>query len=422
MQFPSTFMLGAATAAHQVEGNNKNSDCWAMEQMPHSMYNEPSLDAVDHYNRFREDIDLMADAGLNTYRFSIEWARIQPSPDSFDADQIAHYRQVLTYCHAKNITPIVTMHHFSSPKWLIEEGGWENEQTIARFVAYCTYVANELGDLMEYVCTINEANMGLQLVKIIQAMTQESAPEVQVGVKAGNNDSMHEYMSSLSTLFGGLPAHEIACFLSPRTDFGDTLIMRAHEAARDAMKQLCPHLKIGLTLSIYDYQAQVGGEELAYKEYENDFLHYLPYLQQDDFFGLQNYTRKLIGPNGTIAPPKDSPLSEMGYEIYPDAVANVIRFVHQHLKKPIIVTENGVATQDDSCRIAFIDQALQGVQHCIQDGIPVAGYIYWSLLDNYEWQLGFNRHFGLIEVNRQTQQRTPKESLRHLGSYLSNVL
>ena len=127
------FLIGAATAAHQVEGNNVNSDCWAMEQMEFTSYNEPSLDAVDHYNRYAEDIRLLVEAGLNAYRFSIEWARVEPEPGVFSEQEIRHYRDVLACCHANGVEPIVTMHHFSSPKWLIQQGGWEAEETIEKF-------------------------------------------------------------------------------------------------------------------------------------------------------------------------------------------------------------------------------------------------------------------------------------------------
>jgi beta-glucosidase len=120
--FPKEFLLGAATAAHQVEGNNTNSDFWTMEQIPQSLFKEPSLECLDHYNHYREDIDLLAGAGLNAYRFSIEWARIQPDKDTFDQKEIYHYRDMISYCREKGVSPIVTMHHFSSPKWLIQEG------------------------------------------------------------------------------------------------------------------------------------------------------------------------------------------------------------------------------------------------------------------------------------------------------------
>ena len=127
------FMLGAATAAHQVEGNNIHNDYWVQEHLPHSSFNEPSLDAVDHYHRYEEDIELLAKAGLNTYRFSVEWARIQPEPDAWVLEEVEHYRKVIKCCLKHHVTPVVTMHHFTSPKWLISEGGWENPDTVDKF-------------------------------------------------------------------------------------------------------------------------------------------------------------------------------------------------------------------------------------------------------------------------------------------------
>ena len=147
MSLPKGFLIGAATAAHQVEGNNIHSDYWAQEHMEYTSFNEPSGAACDHYNRYEEDIRLMAEAGLNAYRFSIEWARIEPQPGVFDENEIAHYRKVLECCHANGVEPIVTMHHFTSPRWLIEQGGWEAEATVERFARYCRYVVEQLGDL-----------------------------------------------------------------------------------------------------------------------------------------------------------------------------------------------------------------------------------------------------------------------------------
>ena len=163
---PQDFLVGAATAAHQVEGNNIHSDYWAMEHMKYGNFNEPSLDAVDHYNRYEEDIKMVAEAGLNAYRFSIEWARIEPKQGVYDENEIEHYRKVLTCCRENGVEPIVTMMHFTSPKWLIENGGWENEATVEAFKNYCQYVTEQLGDLMHYVCTINEANIGIQVAAI----------------------------------------------------------------------------------------------------------------------------------------------------------------------------------------------------------------------------------------------------------------
>lgn len=287
------FLLGASTAAHQVEGNNIYSDCWALEQMEKSSYKEPSLDAVDHYNRYEEDIRIMREAGLNAFRFSIEWARIEPVKGKYDENEIRHYEKVLKCCHDNGITPVVTMHHFSSPKWLISEGGWENEDTVLSFAGYCGYVAEKLGHLMEYVCTINEANMGLQIAAVAKDMMQRMGINPQVGMNFDLPEEMKKRRGQEAEVFGLAPGQPVNTFLSMRTEEGDRLIMRAHDAARKAMKEKCPHLKIGLTLSLYDLQAEPGGEAEAEKIWEDDFAHYLPWIQEDDFIGVQNYTRKL---------------------------------------------------------------------------------------------------------------------------------
>ena len=167
-KFQKGFFVGAATAAHQVEGNNIYSDCWAQEQLKYSIFQEPSLDAVDHYNRYQEDIEYMADAGLNAYRFSIEWARIEPEQGKFVEIEIEHYRNVIRCCREKGLEPFVTLHHFSSPLWVIQKGGWESEDVIQYFAEYVEYVMKKLGNEIKYVCTINEANMGLQIASIME--------------------------------------------------------------------------------------------------------------------------------------------------------------------------------------------------------------------------------------------------------------
>ena len=421
MSLPKGFLIGAATAAHQVEGNNIHSDYWAQEHMQYTSFNEPSGAACDHYNRYEEDIRLMAEAGLNAYRFSIEWARIEPQPGVFDENEIAHYRKVLECCRANGVEPIVTMHHFTSPRWLIEQGGWEAEATVERFARYCRYVVEQLGDLFTYACTINEANMGLQIAAItkryMQMMKAQSAEgKVQVGINLGDTlkERMKKQAAENRKIFG-TPNPQV--FVSSRTPEGDLLVMKAHQAAKAAMKAVKPELQIGITLSLHDIQSLPGGEEAAAREWEEEFMHYLPYIRDDDFFGVQNYTRTLMGPDGSLPVPDGAKTTQMGYEFYPQALGHVIRTVHKSLPIPLIVTENGVAVSDDSRRVAFIEEALRGVDSCIEDGIPVKGYMYWSLLDNFEWQKGFSMTFGLIAVDRATQQRSPKRSLTFLGGY-----
>ena len=425
MIFSKEFYIGAATAAHQVEGNNIHSDYWALEHMKTTSFAEPSLDAVDHYNRYEEDIRLMADAGLNAYRFSIEWARIEPQEGMFDEKELEHYRAVIRCCKEHGIEPIVTLHHFTSPKWLISKGGWEAETTPAYFARYTKYVMERLGSELKYVCTLNEANMGIQVAMIAQRYMQQMMAKmaatktdgtVQVGLNlekmmaARAQEGMQENMAVF-----GVPKAET--FVSPRTAQGDMLVMEAHKAARAAIREVAPHVKVGLTLSLHDIQAVPGGEEHAAKEWADEFTHYLPAIRDDDFLGVQNYSRALIGPDGQLPAPEGAELTQMDYEFYPEGLEHVIRTVHQDFPGELMVTENGIATADDTRRVAYIGTALEGVRKCIDDGIPVSGYCYWSLLDNFEWQKGFGMTFGLIAVDRSTQTRYPKESLSFLGSF-----
>jgi len=410
---PKAFLWGASTAAHQVEGQNVHSDSWAMEHMEGSSYKEPSGDAVDHYRLYRGDIGLLAGFGLNAYRFSIEWARIEPEEGKFDSAAIEHYQDVLQACKDYNVTPIVTLHHFTSPKWLIRAGGWESEETPARFARYCRYVMSRLGDAIPYVCTINEANIAIGLTKMIKKY-RSAAAAAQVGVNTDRSTNMQSYYAELEQEFG-IPAQEVHTFLAPRSDRGMEMIFRAHVEARKAIREVCPDARIGLSLSLHDIQCVEGGEEHAEQELREEFLQFLPYLGEDDFIGVQNYTRSVFGSQGVLPVSEEAEKTQMGYEFYPQGLERVIRKVYEHLKKPIIVTENGVATDDDDRRISFIDRALEGVLACINDGIPVRGYMYWSLLDNFEWQLGYSKTFGLIEVDRSTQKRLPKKSAYHYG-------
>ncbi len=424
MKFEKALLIGAATAAHQVEGNNLHSDYWAMEHMKTTSFAEPSGDAVDHYNRYEEDIKLLASAGLNAYRFSIEWARIEPEEGKFDPTEIEHYRSVIRCCKENGVEPMVTLHHFTSPKWLISKGGWEAETIPADFAKYVRYVMEQLGSEMSYVCTINEANMGLQVAKIAQryimqmkamaAKMQGANGGVQMGINlekmmAGQKAAAEENMAVFAT-------PKLECFCNPRSEHGDELIMQAHRAAMAVIREVAPHVQAGLSLSLHDIQAAPGGEIKAEEEWAAEFTHYLPYIQGDDFLGVQNYTRSVIGENGQLPNPEGAELTQMDYEFYPQALENVIRRIAKDWHGDIYVTENGIGTADDTRRVAFIETATQGVADCIADGIPVKGYFYWSLMDNFEWQKGYSMTFGLIAVDRTTQTRTPKESLHFLGS------
>lgn len=429
MKLPENFLIGAATAAHQVEGNNIHSDLWAMEHMKHTSFIEPSLDAVDHYNRYEKDIKLMADAGLNAYRFSIEWARIEPEEGHFDNEAVDHYKAVIACCKKYGIEPFVTLHHFSSPKWLISKGGWEASTTPEDFAHYVRFIIGELGSELHYICTINEANMGIQVAAIAERYKRQMMAQMQAAQSGGNSaDGSVQVGINLQKMMEGQKAaaaenlevfgvEKVENFTSMRTREGDLLILKAHELAKKEIKALYPDIKVGLTLSLHDIQPQEDGMERAKKEWDEEFMHYLPYIKDDDFLGVQNYTRSLIGADGQLPNPDGAELTQMNYEFYPEALEHVLRKVAKDFHGDLYVTENGIATADDTRRVAFIDTALKGIVSCINDGLPVKSYFHWSLLDNFEWQKGYSMTFGLIAVDRSTQTRHPKESLSFLGHW-----
>ena len=428
-------IVGKTSKGLALGGSELNIRKFVMENLFGSIYQNYPQDEL-MLGKIREamaeknfEVKLLADAGLNAYRFSIEWARIEPEEGQFDPAEIEHYRKVIACCKAHGVEPVVTLLHFTSPKWLIAKGGWEAESTVEYFKRYAGYVMRQLGSELSYVCTINEANMGLQLAAIskrFRLMAEQAAKaaanagksaegSVQVGMNFQKMMENMKYAAAENAAVFGTPQPKI--FVSERTPEGDLLVLRAHAAARQAIKEICPRVKVGLTLSLHDLQAQPGGEAFAAAAWEEEFTHYLPYIKEDDFLGVQNYTRTLYGAQGQLPAPQGTELTQMNYEVYPQALENVIRKVAANFKGDLMVTENGIATADDTRRVAFIEAALAGVQNCIADGIPVKGYFHWSLMDNFEWQKGYAMNFGLIAVNRETMQRTPKPSLAALGGY-----
>lgn len=409
------FMIGAASSAYQTEGNNIHSDCWVQENVKHSSYVEKSGACVDHYHHYEEDIRLLKKGGGNAYRFSIEWARIEPEKGKWDQKEVEHYKNVLECCRDNGIEPVVTLMHFSSPSWVIHEGGWADPRIIDSFSEYAEYITDQLGSYMHYVCTINEANMGYQLQKIAADVMKSSGKEgsVQVGVQV-NIKNILLGMFEEGRAFHCNPMH-VNTFLKPRKAKEEEIVMKAHQKAVSLIHQKHPELKTGLTLSLFDYQPDDDGRDQAEKLWNDDFLQYLPWIKNDDFIGIQNYTRKIVTKDGTIDCSEGSERTQMNYENYPYSIGHVLEHVHESYPGELIVTENGLATDDDNKRCKFMKEAFGSVLNAKQNGVPVNGYFYWSLLDNFEWQSGFGKTFGLIQVNRKTMERIPKPSLSVLN-------
>lgn len=377
--FPDGFLWGTATAAHQIEGGNINNDWWAMEHDPTSGCADVSGDACDSFNRYPEDIALVAGLGFSSYRFSLEWSRIEPEDGEFSLVALDHYRRMAATCHEHGILPVVTFHHFTHPRWLAAAGTWEAVHAPDRFARFCDRATAHLGDLIGMACTLNEPNV----VATMGWRHGVFPPRVRDRV---------------------------------RRDVVNQSLVTAHRKAVDAIRSGPGDFPVGLTLSMTDYQLQPGGEEWLERLRRPSEDVFLEATGGDDYLGVQTYTRVRVGPEGFAGPEAGVPTSQMGYEVWPEALEATIRRAWDKTGGlPMYVTENGIGTDDDEQRIDYVKRALGGVQHCLDDGVDVRGYFYWSLLDNFEWVLGYGPTFGLVAVDRETFERRPKPSATWLG-------
>ncbi|MCA9984561.1 MAG: glycoside hydrolase family 1 protein [Anaerolineales bacterium] len=395
--FPDNFLWGAATAAHQVEGNNVNCESWVLEHLPDTIFAEPSGDACDHYHRYPEDIALLASLSFNAYRFSIEWARIEPEEGEFSYAALEHYRRMLATCHEHGLKPIVTFHHFTTPCWQMRHGGWLDEKIPDRFARFCERATNHLGDLIAGACTMNEPNLGPLLGRLLPF----NMPDMP-------------WWGQAATAFGVEP-ERLGLFQFVKGARMRDLIFTAHRRAFEALHAGPGDFPVGLTLALVDIQAAAGGEAKA-AEFQRELNEvYLEQLTGDDFVGVQTYSRMRVGPEGMIPPGDDVEKNQMGEEYYPEALGGTIRLAARIAGVPIIVTENGLASEDDTRRLEYFQRALGCVRDCLDEGIDVRGYFAWSAMDNFEWVSGYGPKFGIIAVDRETQQRTPKPSAGWLG-------
>lgn len=389
MNSTTQFLWGASTAPHQIEGNNVNSDWWAREGSMPGM--ERSGDAIDSYHRFEEDMRLLADAGLNSYRFGIEWARIEPIPDRFSLAELAHYRRMIDTALGLGLTPVVTLHHFTAPQWFAEEGGWLGEHAVERFARYVER-ATEILDGVPWVVTMNEPNMLAMMITMERAM--RAAPADSWQSPTVDNDPRPT-----------LPP--------PDPEIGQILV-EAHEAACKIVRAQTG-AKVGWTVANRAFVARPGGEEKL-RELEHIWEDlYLEAARGDDFVGVQSYSSQWVGKEGIEPHPQHPDNTLVGTAYRPDALGIAVRHTWDITGGvPILVTENGIATADDERRIAYTGESLRHLFEAADDGVDVRGYLHWSALDNYEWG-HWEPTFGLIAVDRETFERHPKPSLAWLG-------
>jgi beta-glucosidase len=380
--FPDGFLWGTATAAHQTEGGNWNSDWWAWEHDPNTVVEEPSGDACDHYWRYPEDLDILVALGFGAYRFSIEWARIEPEDGEWSSAQLDHYARVIDACRERGLLPVVTFHHFTSPRWIAEWGGWTNPETPRRFAEFCARAGDALGDRIGLACTINEPNI-VTLMGYLMGM-----------FPPGRTEDLHGYARSTEQL------------------------VAAHRGAVDALRASPGDFPVGLTLSMSDWTAEPGAEariDEFRSEHEDVFLEA---ARGDDFVGVQAYSRTRVGAAGIIGPEPGVEVLDMGYEYWPTAAEAAVHHAVEVTQAPVYVTENGIGTDDDAKRISYLRDSLAGVGRTIAAGLDVRGYFHWSLMDNFEWAFGYRMRFGIVGVDRDTQVRTVKPSARWLAEVI----
>jgi beta-glucosidase len=395
--FPTGFVWGAATAAHQVEGGNVGSDSWALEHARPSLFREPSGDGVDQYHRFADDMAIVSGLGLGAYRFSIEWARIEPEEGRFSPAALAHYQRCIDHCLERGVAPVLTFHHFTLPLWQTRRGGFTDPEFADRFARYCEHAARALRGFAT-ACTINELNLPLFVRD--GALQRLRSPSGRPRLEAAE-----------AALGGGV--ERFFLFTPPEAILGQGLA--AHAKARDAIKSARPDCQVGVTLALQDEQAEPGAEALRDQRRHDYYGVCLDAVAGDDFIGVQNYSRVVAKRDGSVGPEDGHALTMMGYEDRPQALAATCRFAWERTRTPILVTENGWAGDDDRRRAVFVVEALTALREAMADGVDVRGYFYWSLLDNYEWLRGYEPKFGLIGVDRATMRRQIKPSAALLG-------
>lgn len=402
--FKKDFLWGAATAGHQIEGNNINADIWLYENVEPTVFRTHSGDACNSFELWETDLDLAKNMGLTAYRFSLEWARIEPYEGSFSQAMLDHYQRIIDGCHARGIAPVVTFNHFSSPIWFATKGGWTNPDAPALFERFCAKAAQHLADGMTYALTFNEPNL-------FRLLTAIGMPDFIWKIQADMLEAAAKATNSKKVV--GLNAINKEDF-----DLVTKNLLIGHKLGRAAIKKVRPDLPVGFSLAVIDDQAL--GKNSIRDEIRK--THYGAWLQETetDFIGVQNYESILWDDKGPVSEHEGAENNGGHQRINPTSLANAVKYVHQTTGKPILVTEHGISTDDDDLRSTFITASIRELQKVIDQGVPVGGYIHWSLLDNYEWISGYKSHLGLHTVDLKTFDRKPKRSAHVYSEIIKN--
>ncbi|MBI5913125.1 glycoside hydrolase family 1 protein [Candidatus Azambacteria bacterium] len=399
-QFPQRFLWGSATSAHQVEGGlhndwteweEKNAERLAGEAekkfshlaiwpnikaQAQDPQNYISGRACDHYNRYEEDFDIAQSLGHTAHRFSIEWSRIEPREGEFDEKEIEHYRNVVRALRARGMEPFVTLWHWTQPTWIADIGGWENKRTVEYFLRFIKKIAHEFKNEVTFFIVLNEPN----IYTAFGFIKGSHPPGIKNILKAKK-----VYLN----------------------------LCDAQKRAYKIIHSVHPRAQVGIANSFMHFEEK---NRLFFNVFIKDTVEYfwnfwfLNKIKNDlDFIGCNYYSRYLVGfGNETV---KTGDMSDLGWEIFPKGIYFILKRLKKY-KKPMYVTENGIADAQDKQRKNFIIDHLMWMHEAIEEGVDVRGYFHWSLLDNFEFPevRGFWPRFGLVEVDYETMERKIRPS------------
>ncbi len=391
LQFPKSFFWGAAASSYQVEGDNVNSDWQEWEKRVG--LKDSCQEACRHYNLYKEDFDLAKQLNHNSHRLSIEWSRIEPEEGRFLTKELEHYRAVIDALKERNIEPIVTLHHFTNPLWFAKLGGWQNKNADEYFLRYAEKVIELLCENVRFWVTINEPMVYAYHAYILGVWPPQEKSFSKAQKVVDNLALSH--IKAYSRIHGIYKKRNL-----PKPLVSIAKNMQLFEPCKRTLRN---------NLAVY----------LRDRTFNFDLLDKLTRHKTLDFIGINYYTRSLVDvekwhfrnlfldccKKGHSSLQKNS----LGWDIYPEGLHNLLLRLKRY-NLPIFILENGICTEDDALRWNFISQHLKSVYLAMNKGVNILGYIYWSLIDNFEWDKGFSPRFGLIEVDYNTYNRRIRES------------
>ncbi|ACR79134.1 MULTISPECIES: glycoside hydrolase family 1 protein [Kosmotoga] len=406
--FPAGFMWGVATAGHQIEGGNYFSDWYKWEMEGKVKNGDTSETACDSWNQLDRDLEILKKLSVKAYRYSIEWARVEPKLNKFDEESLNKYRDFTIKLVEANIKPIITLHHFVNPQWFAEIGGWESRENLRYFLRYVNKVVDTLGEFVPFWITINEPNV----YAIKSYLMGEWPPEVKDRGRA------FQVLKNL---------------------------LIAHTEAYDIIKSRYPSAMVSVAYNFVPFYPYRKWHPLDIitaftlnKTYNYAFLDsikhgkfYKPIGSGEknkklkdklDFIGVNYYTRyfvKYSKPEPELVDTGNKK-TDMGYEFYPEGLRTIIMKCHKDYSLPILITENGIADATDEKRWKYIKKALEAVHKSLKGGAKVIGYMYWSLMDNFEWSEGYSMKFGLYKTKRNPLELVPRSSASKYADVIKN--